>query len=62
MQDQLRKNDAVREEERELAAEDGELIPYDPNYDSESSGTSSEPASPSSKESTLTAKNADDNE
>ena len=49
LQDQLRKNDAVREEERDLAAEDVESIPSDHNYDSESSGTSSEPASSSSK-------------
>ena len=44
-QDQLRKNDAVREEERDLAAEDVESIPSDHNYDSESSGTTSKPAS-----------------
>ena len=37
LQDQLRKNDAVREEERDLAAEDGEPIPSDHNSDSESS-------------------------
>ena len=55
MQDQLHKNDAVREEERDLAAEDVESIPYDHNYDSESIGTSSKPASSSSKESTLSA-------
>ena len=48
-QDQLRKNDAVREEERSLAAEDVESIPSDHNYDSESSGTSSEPTSSSPK-------------
>ena len=36
LQDQLRKNDAVREEEeRYLAAEDVESIPSDHNYDSE---------------------------
>ena len=34
LQDQLRKNDAVREEERDLAAEDVESIPYDHNSDS----------------------------
>ena len=62
LQDQLRKNDAVREEERDLAAEDGESIPSDHNSDSESSGTSSEPASSFSKESTLPAKHTDDNE
>ena len=51
LQDQLRKNDAVREEERDLASEDMESIPSDHNYDSESSGTTSKPASSSSKES-----------
>ena len=41
----LRDNDQVREEENVQAAEDEESIPSDHNYDSESSGTSSEPAS-----------------
>ena len=50
LQDQLRKNDAVREEERDLEAEDVESIPSDHNSDSESSGTTSKPASSSSKE------------
>ena len=50
LQDQLRKNDAVREEERDLAAEDVESIPSDNNSDSKSSGTTSKPASSSSKE------------
>ena len=49
LQDQLRKHDAVREEERDLAAEDAESIPSDHNSDSESSGKSSKPASSSSK-------------
>ena len=62
LQDQLCKNDAVREEERDLAAEDRESIPSDHNSDSESSGTPSEPASSSSKESKLPAKHTDDNE
>ena len=62
LQDQLRKNDAVREVERDLAAEDEESIPSDHNYNSESSCTSSKPASSSSKESTLPAKHTDDNE
>ena len=35
LQDQLHKNDAVREEERDLAAEDVESIPSDHNSDSE---------------------------
>ena len=34
LQYQLRKNDAVREEERDLAAEDLESIPSDHNSDS----------------------------
>ena len=41
LQDQLVKNDALREEECDQAAEDVETIPSDHNYDSESSGTSS---------------------
>ena len=62
LQDQLRKNDALREEERDQAVEDVESIPSDHNSDSESSGTSSKPASSSSKEYTLPAKHTDDNE
>ena len=50
LKDQLRKNDAVREEERDLAAEDVESIPSDHNSDSESIGTSSKPESSSSKQ------------
>ena len=41
LQDQLRENDALREEEHVQAAEDESLIPSDQNPDSESSGTSS---------------------
>ena len=62
LQDQLRKNDACREEERVQASEDEISIPFDHSSDSESSDTSSEPASSSSKESTLPAKHTDDNE
>ena len=62
LQDKLRKNDALREKERVQAAEDEISIPSDHNSDSESSGTSSEPTSSSSKESTLPAKHTDDNE
>ena len=62
MQDQLRKNDALREEEHVQASEDEILIPSDHSSDSESSSTSSEPASSSSKESTLPANHTDDNE
>ena len=59
---QLRTNDASREEERVRAAEYEISIPSDHNYDLESSDTSSEPASSSSKESTLPAKHTNDNE
>ena len=45
LQDQLRENDTHREEEHVQAAEDESSIPSDHNPDSESSGTSSEPAS-----------------
>ena len=45
LQDQLRENDALREEEHVQAAEDENSIPSYHNSDSESSGTSSEPAS-----------------
>ena len=62
LQDQLRKNQALRGKERVQAAEDKISIPSDHNSDSESSDTSSEPASSSSKESTLAAKYTDDNE
>ena len=43
--DQLHDNDQVREEENVQAAEDVESILSDHNSDSESSGTSSKPAS-----------------
>ena len=43
--DRLRDNEQVREEENDQAGEDEKSIPYDHNYDSESSRTSSEPAS-----------------
>ena len=45
LQDQLRENDRVREEENVQAAEIESSIPSDHNSDSESSSTSSEPAS-----------------
>ena len=45
LQDRLHENDRFREEENVQAAEDVESIPSDHNSDSESSGTSSEPAS-----------------
>ena len=62
LQDQLRENDALREEEHVQAAEDENSIPYYHNSYSEFSYTSSEPASSSYKESTLPAKHTDDNE
>ena len=43
--DRLHENDRVREEENVQAAESESSIPSDHNSDSESSGTSSEPAS-----------------
>ena len=45
LQDQLHENDRLREEEHVQAAEDESSIPSDHNPDSESSGTSYEPAS-----------------
>ena len=61
LEDQLRTNDASREEERFRAAEDDISIPSYHNSDLESSDTSSEPASSSSRESTLRAKHTNDN-
>ena len=43
--DLLRDNDQIKEEENVQAVEDEESIPSDHNYESESSRTSSEPAS-----------------
>ena len=62
LQDPLHKNDAFREEERVQATEDEISIPSDHSSDSESSDKSSEPASSSSKESTLPDKHTKDNE
>ena len=45
LEDQLRENDPLREEEYVQAAEDEISIPSDHNSDSESNDTSSEPAS-----------------
>ena len=45
LQDQLRENDALREEEHVQAAEKESSIPSYHNPDSESGGTSSEPVS-----------------
>ena len=49
LEDQLRTNDASREEERVRSAEDEISIPSDHNSDLESRDTSSKPASSSSK-------------
>ena len=62
LEDTLRTNDTIREEERVREAEDEISISSDHNSDLESSDTSSEPAAPSSKESTLPAKHTNDNE
>ena len=62
LEDTLRTNDAIREEERVQSAEDKISISSDENSDSKSSNTSSEPATSSSKASTLTAKHTNDNE
>ena len=62
LEDQLRTNDAIREEERVGAAEDEISIPSDHNSNLESRDTSSEPASSSSKEYTLPAKHTNNNE
>ena len=52
----LHTNDAIREEERVCMAEDVITLSSDDNSDSESSDTSSEPATSSNKASTLPAK------
>ena len=62
LEDTLRTIDASREEERVRSADNEISISSDHNSDSESSNTSSEPATYSSKESTLPAKHTNDNE
>ena len=62
LEDTLRTNDASREEERVRASEDEIITSSDYNSDSESSDTSSKPATSSSKASTLPAKRTNDNE
>ena len=61
LEDTLRTNDASREEERVRAAEDEIIISSDDHSYSESSDKSSEPATSSSKASTLPAKHTNDN-
>ena len=62
LQEQLRTNDASREEERVQATEDVISTPSDHNSDSESSNTPSKQVSSSFKESILPAKHTNDNE
>ena len=58
----LRNNYAIREEERVRAAEDAITHSSDDKYDSETSNTSSKPATSSNKASTFPAKHSTDNE
>ena len=62
LEDTLRTNDTSRKEERVRAVEEDISIWSDQNSDSESSDTSSEPATSSSKESKILAKLTHDNE
>ena len=62
LEETLRTNDEIREEEQIQAAEEEISISSDHKPDSESSDTSSKPAKSSSKESTLPAKHTNDNE
>ena len=58
----LRNNDAIREAERVRAAEEMITLFSDDNSDSETSETSSEPATSSNKASTFPAEHSTDNE
>ena len=51
----LRNNDAIREEERVHMEEETITLSSDDNYDSETSEISSEPATSSNKESTISS-------
>ena len=62
MKNTLHTNEAIRKEERVFAEEDTNTLSFDENYDSETRDTSYEPATPSSKASTLPAKHNIDNE
>ena len=62
LKDTLRNNDAIREEERVRMAEKTITLSSDDKYDSETSETSSEPASSSNKASTFSAEHITDNE
>ena len=58
----LRNNDAIMEEERVRAAEETITLSSDDNSDSETSETSSKPATSSNKASTFPAEHITDNE
>ena len=58
----LRNNDSIREEERVRMAEETIILSSDDNSDSETSETSSEPATSSNKASTFPAEHITDNE
>ena len=62
LEDTLRNNDAVREEERVRMAEETIILSSDDNSYSETSKISSEPATSSNKASTFTADHNSDNE
>ena len=61
LEDTLRSNDAIREEERVHMAEETIILLSDDNSDSETSEISSEPATSSNKASTFPAKHNSDN-
>ena len=62
LEDTLRNNDAIREEERVCMAEETIILSSDDNSDSETSKISSEPATSSNKASTFPAEHNSDNE
>ena len=62
LEDTLRNNDAIREEEHVRMAEETIILLSDDNSDSETSEISSEPATSSNKASTFTAEHNSDNE
>ena len=62
LEDTLRNNDAIREEERVRMAEEMIILLSDDNSDSETSEISSEPTTSSNKASTFPAEHNSDNE
>ena len=62
LEDTLRNNDAIREEERVCMAEETIILLSDENSDSETREILSEPATSSNKSSTFTAEHTSDNE